>query len=93
MEKEQVIKDIEELLEGHCCLDYKHSDPICGYDTIKDALALIKELTEENEAQAETIKNLIETIKGLPIKEPNSKTITLPKFVYKGGERKDENGK
>ena len=44
--REEIVKDIEELLQGHCCFDYKYSEKICGYETIKDALSLIKELTE-----------------------------------------------
>lgn len=45
--REEIVKDIEELLQGHCCFHYKYSEKICGYETIKDALSLIKELSEE----------------------------------------------
>jgi predicted RNase H-like nuclease (RuvC/YqgF family) len=74
MEKEQVIKDIEELLEGHCSLDYKHSEPICGYDTIKDALALIKQQEGTIKSQAIFIENLKTGIEKLT--EENEKLLT-----------------
>jgi hypothetical protein len=45
----RTISEIEELLQGHCAHDYKYSEPICGYESIKNALVLIKELTKENE--------------------------------------------
>ena len=43
----------------------RHKSKCCDWWLMVDALALIKELTEDNEAQAETITNLIETIKTL----------------------------
>ena len=67
MEKEKVIKALEccSTPSGKRCENCPKvtEDALCMYRLSGDALALIKELTEDNEAQAETIKSLIETIK------------------------------
>ena len=56
----------------------------------------IAALEEDNAAQAETIVNLIETIKAIggeikPYKAEEAKTITVKKFVYKGEDQNNEN--
>lgn len=63
MDKEQIIKDIEELLQEHCAHDYKYSEKICGYETIKDAIALIKELTEELEKERTWANSMIDNLR------------------------------
>lgn len=64
LNRDQVIKALECCINDECD---KCGVPFgnCQANLMQDALSLINELTEDNEAQAETITNLIETIKSI----------------------------
>ena len=81
LNREQIIKQMQEWCDNMCenaCLKGEslngrvHTCKICFPNTVKNALSLIKELTEENEEKDETIAGLIGTIKdayGFAVKE------------------------
>lgn len=95
LNREQIVKALEccgRIGEhphncGGCplreALDYRRR-VYCRAFLAQYALALIRELTEDNKAQAETISSLIETIKCLPVKTVDSNVVVLPKYKYKG---------
>ena len=86
LNREQIVKALGQCsgeLGGLCSGCPLRSDTYCTEHLAASALSLIRELTEENEAQAETITNLIDTIKGLPIKTVESKVAIFPKFKCK----------
>ena len=59
MEREQIIKALECCSDGRCknCPNFKITP--CQIPLMRDALALIKELTEENEGLEASIKILV----------------------------------
>ena len=68
LNREQIIKALECcLVESNCtgCPLHHQYETDCLKYAGEKALSLIKELTEDNEAQAETITNLIDTIKNV----------------------------
>lgn len=87
LNRDQIIKALECCSDGGRCND-------CPYDSdcfmpqwviVKDALALIRELTEDNKAQAETIGNLIATIKDVQADTVNKMYIEIKERCIKGG--------
>ena len=69
MEREQIIKALECCGADDGCVGeecpYYANCQFCITRISKDALSLIKELTEDNEAQSETITSLLKTIEGV----------------------------
>lgn len=70
LNREQVKKALECLgcLNGISCTECIYNEiiyPKCTEEAARNALSLIKELTEDNEAQAETITSLLKTIEGV----------------------------
>lgn len=64
MERDKIVKALEccAISIGGCRECPFWLNVGCKYLVMNDALALIRELTEDNQAQAETITNLIATI-------------------------------
>ena len=67
MEREKILEALEccKSKENQCkrCSYYKDETSPCFRQMLADALALIRELTEENDQKDETIAGLIGTIK------------------------------
>ena len=68
LNRDQIIKALEYCVSaGHCrdCPLFEKRSAVCVDSLLRNAFALIKELTEDNEDLNKTVSSLLETIKDI----------------------------